>query len=192
MGIGSPERGKASGSVPNTYNVTRQGAPVKGILLEMRTISVLDDVPARRSDQTIIAEHTEDRTIQGSHQTYTKCQRSNTNPMHYASKVGSFHAATKAHTKQAYHVISKIAANMGSILFISLFFIVCSRNVEGAGGGSRTRRDGAYLSVLRLRWWRALRRSLRSVQPPGCSQGTPIPSLYLSCVSMGVVLQAPD
>lgn len=82
---GSPERGKASGSVPNTYNVTRHGAPVKGILLEMRTISVLDDVPAMRSDQTITAGHTADRTIQGSHQTYTKCQRPNTNPMHYPS-----------------------------------------------------------------------------------------------------------
>ena len=78
-----------------------------------------------------------------------------------------------------------------SILSLCVFFIVCSRNVEGAGSGSRTRRDGAYLSVLRLRWWRALRRSLRSVQPPGCSQGTPIPSLYLSSVSMGVVLLAP-
>ena len=93
--------------------------------------------------------------------------------------------------KQTYHVMSPITGCIGSILSLSLFFIVCSRNVEGAGGGSRTRRDGAYLSVLRLRWWRALRRSLRSVQPPGCSQGTPIPSLYLSCVSMGVVLQAP-
>ena len=30
---------------------------------------------------------------------------------------------------------------------------------------------------------------MQSVQPR-CSQGTPIPSLFLSCVSMGVVLQA--
>lgn len=93
--------------------------------------------------------------------------------------------------KQAYHVMSPITGCIGSILFLCVFFMLGSRNVEGAEGGSRTRRDGAYLSVLRLRWWRALRRSLRSVQPPGCSQGTPIPSLYLSCVSMGVVLQAP-
>ncbi len=174
---GSPERGKASGSVPNTYNVTRQGAPVKGILLEMRTISVLDDVPARRSDQTTIAGHTADGTIQGSHQTYTKCQRSMTHPMHFG----------------AYLYGGSVCISIGSpyTYVLSLFFIVCSRNVEGAGSGSRTRRDGAYLSVLRLRWWRALRRSLRSVQPR-CSQGTPIPSLYLSSVSMGVVLLAPD
>ena len=51
----------------------------------MRTISVLDDVPARRSDQTAQAGHTADRTIQGSHQTYTKCQRSMTHPMHFVA-----------------------------------------------------------------------------------------------------------
>ena len=77
-----------------------------------------------------------------------------------------------------------------SILSLCVFFIVCSRTVKGTEGGSRTHRDGAYLSVLRLRWWRALRRSLRSVQPPGCSQGAPTPSLFLSSVSIGVVLLA--
>ena len=60
---GSPEREARGVPSPNTYNVTRQGAPVKGILPEMRTIIVLDDVPAMGSDQTTIAGHTADRTI---------------------------------------------------------------------------------------------------------------------------------
>ena len=105
--------------------------------------------------------------------------------MHYASKVGSFHAATKAHTKQAYHVRSRIAANMGSILLLYVFFIVCSRKVKGAGGWNRTNRDGAYLSIDH--WLIAyIRLSLRSVHPR-CSQGTPIPSLLLSRVPVGAV-----
>ena len=78
-----------------------------------------------------------------------------------------------------------------SILSLSIcFLLLCSRTVKGTEGGSRTRRDGAYLSVLRLLQGRALRRSMRSVQSPDCSQGTPIPSLLLSSVSMGVVLLA--
>ena len=78
-----------------------------------------------------------------------------------------------------------------SILSLSIcFLLLCSRTVKGTEGGSRTHRDGAYLSVLRLRWWRALRRSLRSVQSPDCSQEAPTPSLFLSSVSIGVVLLA--
>ena len=74
-------------------------------------------------------------------------------------------------------------------LYGTCFLLLGSRKVRGTEGGSRTHRDGAYLSVLRLRWWRALRRSLRSVQPR-CSQGAPTPSLFLSSVSIGVVLLA--
>ena len=74
-------------------------------------------------------------------------------------------------------------------LYGTCFLLLGSRKVRGTEGGSRTHRDGAYLSVLRLRWWRALRRSLRSVQPR-CSQGAPTPSLLLSSVSIGVVLLA--
>ena len=139
----------------------------------MRTISVLDDVPARRSDQTAQAGHTADRTIQGSHQTYTKCQRSMTHPMHFVACLYG----------------GSVCISIGSpyTYVLSLFFIVCSRKVKGAGGWNRTNRNGAYLSVLRLRWWRALRLSMRSVQSPDCSQGTPIPSLYLSRVPVGAV-----
>ena len=72
-----------------------------------------------------------------------------------------------------------------SILSLYVFFSLGSRNVEGAGGGSRTRRDGSPFAHL-------LWQSVFSVQPPGCSQGTPTPSLYLSSVSIGVVLLAPD
>lgn len=138
----------------------------------MRTISVLDDVPARRSDQTAQAGHTANRTIQGSHQTYTKCQRSMTHPMHFVACLYG----------------GSVCISIGSpyTYVLSLFFIVCSRKVKGAGGWNRTNRDGAYLSIDH--WLIAyIRLSMQSVQPPGCSQGTPIPSLLLSRVPVGAV-----
>ena len=148
----------------------------------MRTIIVLDDVAAMGSDQTTTAGHTEDGTIQGGHQTYTKCERSITHPMHFGAYL------YRGKCLSVFIPLAKLCA-LYSLLLYGIFFIVCSRNVEGAEGGSRTHRDGAYLSVLRLRWWRALRRSMRSVQPR-CSQGAPTPSLFLSSVSIGVVLLA--
>ena len=138
----------------------------------MRTISVLDDVPARRSDQTAQAGHTANRTIQGSHQTYTKCQRSMTHPMHFVACLYG----------------GSVCISIGSpyTYVLSLFFIVCSRKVKGAGGWNRTNRDGAYLSAdaTRISVTRGL--SMRSVHPR-CSQGTPIPSLLLSRVPVGAV-----
>ena len=70
-----------------------------------------------------------------------------------------------------------------SILSLYVFFSLGSRTVKGTEGGNRTHRDGS--PIAHLLW-----QSVFSVQPPGCSQGTPIPSLFLSSVSIGVVLLA--